>query len=227
MDLKVSRLLLIGAGAAVLAAGIFWALSLWKGTPSHTVTALPTVQPPDFPQFAAPAPPTAEEIRTAAVFTPEFPSGDAGPALLPALPLQRGELPWEAQLRAVLERPDLSEPAKSRLLLEMVPLLPVEGRQTAAEEAVKRLPDSEYRIAQPAIKNPAMDALALSVLFSDLMERPAQIKLPTLLEIARTPQHPFASSARDNLELLLGEDFGADWNRWNAAVQAAVAPEKR
>lgn len=226
MHLKGSRLLLIGAMAAVLAAGIFLALSLRKGVVPRTVTASATVPPPDFPEFAAAAPPTAEEIRTAAVFTPEFPSGDAGPALLPALPLQRGELPWEAQIRAVLERGDLSEPAKSRVLLEMVQSLSVEGRETAAEEAIKRLPDSEYRIAQPAIKNPAMYGLALSVLFSDLMNRPAEIKLPTLLEIARTPQHPFAASARDNLELLLGADFGTDWNRWDAAVRSAIAAAK-
>ena len=221
-----ARSLLLGAVVVFLAAGIFLAVSGRKDATPQTASAAKVDPEPDFPQFAAPPPPTAEEIRTAAVFTPEFPAGDGGPALLPPLPLQRGELPWEARIRAVLERADLAEPAKSRLLLEMVPLLPVEGRETATEEAVKRLPDNEYRIAQPAIKNPATYGLALSVLFADLMERPAQIKLPTLLEIARTPQHPFAASARDNLQLILGADFGTDWYRWDAAVRTAMSAEK-
>src|SRR6185503_1529035 len=131
-----------------------------------------TVSEPEFPQFTPRSAPTAEEMRTAAVFTPAFPAGDGEPALLPPLPLQRGELPWEARLRGVIERKDLSDPAKSRLLLEMMQELPVEGRERATEEAVKRLPNTEYRIAQPVITNPGTYGLALSVLFSDLMDRP-------------------------------------------------------
>jgi hypothetical protein len=226
MRSKLSRSLLFGAVAALLAAGVFLALSDWNRTVPRTATPATAEPEPEFPRFSPPPPPTTEEMRTATVFTPEVPAADGGPALLPPLALQSGELPWEKQVRGVLERKDLADPAKSRMLLEMVQSLPVEGRETATEEAIKRLPNTDYRVAQPMIVNPGTYGLALSVLFADLMQRPAVIKLPTLLEIARIPQHPYAGPARENLQLLLGADFGIDWNRWDAAVRTAVASGK-
>jgi hypothetical protein len=56
-------------------------------------------------------------------------------------------------------------------------------------------------------------------MWSDLMERPDDITLPTLLTIARNPAHPFAKNAAENLELLLGQSFGTDWQRWDAAIR--------
>jgi hypothetical protein len=65
--------------------------------------------------------------------------------------------------------------------------------------------------------------LAASILFADLMERPDPIALPTLLTIARTPGHPFASAAHTNLELLIGNDFANDWVQWESEVQRRLS----
>jgi hypothetical protein len=58
------------------------------------------------------------------------------------------------------------------------------------------------------------------------MERPDNLRLPTLVTIARNSAHPYAVPARDNLELLLGQDFGDDWPKWENAVREKVKGEK-
>ena len=78
--------------------------------------------------------------------------------------------------------------------------------------------------------NPQTHGMVLSVLFDDLLERPDEITLPVLLTIARTPTHPLAPEARDNLELLLGTNFGADWMKWTQRFDASwphIAEESR
>ena len=81
-------------------------------------------------------------------------------------------------------------------------------------------------VALPMVVNPQTHGSGESVLFADLMERPDSITLPALLRIARIPNHPYAKFAHDNLDLLVGEDFGADWPKWDAAVQKTLTAEK-
>ena len=90
------------------------------------------------------------------------------------------------------------------------------------------LRDPDYAaIAQPVLVNPQTGGAILSVLFADVMQRPDAIALPALLQVARSPEHPYASYARDNLALLVGHDWAADWPAWEAAVRqraSASAP---
>jgi len=86
-----------------------------------------------------------------------------------------------------------------------------------------RLPDQEYSHARNILVNPGTFGLALRVMWGDLMERPEQLSLPILLQIARNPQHPFAPQARENLDLLVGADFGEDWPRWDAAIREKLS----
>lgn len=53
---------------------------------------------------------------------------------------------------------------------------------------------------------------------ADLPNRLNAVKLPALLAVARAPNHPQAEEARDLLELHLDEDYGADWARWESAM---------
>jgi hypothetical protein len=155
----------------------------------------------------------------AVVQTPPIIDPETDQPLIPPLPLQTGELAWEARIRSVLSREKATDAEKARGLFALLPTMPAEGAETCAEEAVKRLPDAEYRHAQAAVTNPGTYGLALGVLFADLMERPDNLRLPTLVTIARNSSHPYAGPARDNLELLLGQNFGNDWSRWEAAVR--------
>ncbi len=161
--------------------------------------------------------PTEGAAPVADFVTPE-------PRLPPRLELARGKLPWEEKIESVTGATDLNDAAKARRLLAMIPALPEHGLATAAEEAVKRLPDADYNaVALPVVVNPQTHGLVESVLFADLMVRPDAITLPALLRIAQIPNHPYARFAHDNLDLLLGGDYGADWLKWDAAVRRTLA----
>lgn len=165
--------------------------------------------------------PVDEETPASEPATPE-------PQLAPMLQLARGKLPWEETIKSVTGAGDLSETAKARRLLSLIPSLPENGLAAAAEEAVNRLPDADYNeVALPLVANPQTHGSVESVLFANLMERPDAIALPALLRIAQTPNHPYAKFAHENLDLLLGEDFGADWVKWDAAVRKTLASEAK
>lgn len=225
-----TTLVLLGAVALATAAIILAWPDPPRSKPSQATLAAPPAAelrtPAEIAELAGfdpPAPPTPEEIAAADVMTIEVADPDFA---LPALPLQAGELPWETSIRSIAEAPGQDDAQIGRRLLEVLPNLPVQGRETAAEEAIRRIPNAQYDLAVPAITNPNTYGLALTAMFADLMERPEAIRLPTLLKIARTPQHPLAPNARENLDSLLGDDFGTDWIRWDAAIKASLAKGK-
>ena len=157
---------------------------------------------------------------------PAHESAAPEPPLAPKLQLERGKLAWEQTIESVAGAGNLSDTAKAQRLLSLIPSLPENGLASAAEEAMNRLPDADYNaVALPLVSNPQTHGAVESVLFADLMERPDAITLPALLRIAQIPNHPYAKFARENLDLLLGEDFGADWVKWDAAVRKTLASE--
>jgi hypothetical protein len=58
------------------------------------------------------------------------------------------------------------------------------------------------------------------VLLADVLNRNGSLKMPILLQVARTPNHPLAAEAKDMLERLLEEDYGTDWTRWETKMRA-------
>jgi hypothetical protein len=214
---------LIAATIAVVVIAIGAFIFLQQDPPRNVSTLTPRPATPI-------APPDAEReagAATPAAMTREVPDPDSTIPLLPALPLQKGELAWEARIRAVLETPGANETAVARKLFEMLPGLPVEGRVRAAEEAIQRTSSVEYRaVAQPVISNPGTYPPSLIVLFSDLMERPAEVQLPTLLVIARNSEHPLSKQAQENLVFVLKQNPGTDWSRWEAAIREKLAAQR-
>jgi hypothetical protein len=157
------------------------------------------------------------ETKTQEASVPEevFPE----PNLAPKLDLRSGPLPWEERVKAITGSTTLSEAAKARELLRNLISLPEEGLEFATQQAADRLPDKEFAAALGLLINPQTHGRVLQVLFADLLERPDEITLPALLSIARNETHPFARQARDNLGLLVGKDFGANWNSWDAEIR--------
>ncbi len=150
-------------------------------------------------------------------------SQDAAPLRPPPLELSSGPLAWERQIAHASAR-GRDAAGKAREIFALIPRLPEEALAGAAEQAVERLPNSDYAaIALPVVIHPQTSGQVLSVLFADLMERPDAITLPALLSIAKNPAHPFSPAALDNLHLLLGQNFGSDWTKWDEAVQRAAA----
>jgi hypothetical protein len=192
-----------------------------------------TCDTPKEPNLESLPPPTAASLEEQLQAAIDVPANTDDPLLssrvavappdAPRIELARGKLPWESRIESITTDASLSDSAKARALFAMIPGLPEHALQSAAEKAAKRVPDAEYSaILLPVLANPQTHGAVASVLFADLMERRDPIALPALLRIAQVAHHPFAAPARDNLNLLLDVDYGEDWLKWSAAVQAAL-----
>ena len=127
---------------------------------------------------------------------------EPAPQQPPELALEEGLLPWEARLRQVLAT-TRSPRDQARLLLALLPSLPPEAITSATEQALQRVRDADYNaVVLPTLENPQTHGAAMSALFADLLERPREISVPALRTIAADPAHPFAASAREDLEVL-------------------------
>jgi hypothetical protein len=146
--------------------------------------------------------------------------------LQPQLELRAGDLPWERRVDQVLHSSG-SDATKAQRLFQLLAELPEEALFSTAETAAGLLPNSDYRFAEQILLSPTTHPQALIPLFADLLGRPDRITLPALLKIARSPQHPFSTSAGENLRLLLDhhEDFAA--KVWDEAIDNAVADPAR
>lgn len=134
------------------------------------------------------------------------------------LKLDVGALPYESAMLSIMRSP-VADGVKAKALFDLLPQVPEESMANTAEQAATWLRDRDYaRVARPLIINPRTHGAVLGALFADLMERPDAVTLPTLVDIAKNPDHPFAPSAHDNLTLLVGRDYGVDWPAWDKAV---------
>jgi hypothetical protein len=103
-------------------------------------------------------------------------------------------------------------------LLSLLPNLPEDGQVEAAQHLSNLLSDEDFNLLGPTLTNAAVAEAVLDVLMTDVLNRPNNLKLPALLEVARIPGHPKASEARDILEIFVDDNFGEDWAAWQAAV---------
>ena len=148
--------------------------------------------------------------------SPEVTATSTSGAFAPAKTNAIGE--WEGRLDEILGS-DGDETQKAKQLLAIFPSLPQEGQVEAAQHLSNLMPDAEYGPLGKMMADSKLAEPVLDVLMVDVLNRPNSIKLPLLLEVARAPEHPKATEAKDLLELYLEEDYGTDWNRWQAKMQ--------
>jgi len=125
---------------------------------------------------------------------------------------------WEAKVDEILGSDD-SDPDKARQMLEMFPTLPEDAQEVLARHLSNLLPDQDYGLMQAYLTNAALPETVLDVLLDDVLNRANSLKLPALLAVARSAQHPKAAEAKDFLELFLEEDYGTDWDKWQAGME--------
>jgi hypothetical protein len=201
------------AGIAVVIVGAVVAFALFQKPPpayqSSTSTS-PTATPTPAKTGAESSGPRASQQPTGGdiAATPE-PDASAMQVQIPA---------WENQIDQVL-RSNMNETQTAQALISMLPSLPEEGQIEAANHIANLLPDENYNQARPLLLNPSMPEPVLSVFFTDLMNRADNTKLRTFLDIAKIPNHPFHEEALSDLQIYVGDDFGTDWAKWNAAVE--------
>lgn len=160
----------------------------------------------DRPQVTTPRPdPTRTEPKAA-----------SKPAATPRPPLQE----WEHRIDEVLKS-SADETQTAQILINMLPTLPPEGQSDAAQHISNLIEDEQYSRVLPLVKNPNLPEEVLDVFVTDLMNREDKIKLPTLLEIAKLPNHPHHEEALSDLEIFLDEDFenlNRDFNKLQLGV---------
>jgi len=124
---------------------------------------------------------------------------------------------WEDKVDDILgsATPD---PEKARQMIEMFPTLPEDGQEEVARHLSNLVPDQDFGLMRAYLTNASLPENVLDVLLDDVLNRPNSLKLPALLELARTEQHPKAGEAKDFLELFVEEDYGNDWDQWQAKL---------
>jgi hypothetical protein len=125
---------------------------------------------------------------------------------------------WEDKVDEILGSAS-TEPEKARQMLQMFPTLPADGQEEVARHLSNLVSDQDYGLMRGYLTNAALPEDVLDVLLDDALNRPNSLKLPALLEVARSAQHPKAAEAKDFLELLLEEDYGEDWGKWQAKME--------
>jgi hypothetical protein len=124
---------------------------------------------------------------------------------------------WENRIDDILRLE--SEPSTAgKRLMELLPQLPADGRVEALEHAANLIGDEDYAPLGRLLSDPKTSEEELEILMRDVLNRSNELKLPLLLQVARTSGHLKATESREILEVFLGEDYGDDWTTWQAKV---------
>jgi hypothetical protein len=126
------------------------------------------------------------------------------------------------QIARVLEAGE-TDAVKARRLLALAKSLPDDEQLEAAEHAVNLVTDGDYDVLRTVLGNPLTPEAVLDTLMADALGRGNSLKLPALVAVARAPEHPLATEARDLLELHIGEDHGTNWTVWLEAAKNHIA----
>ena len=164
-------------------------------------------QPPN------PAPPNPATTKPVAVVPGTKPETNPGETVQPADANSAILTNWEEKVDEILGA-DTDDTNKVRQLFALFPHVPSESKSEVAQHLSNLVSDDDYARLGELLKDPALPDDALDVLMADALNRPNSLKLPQLLEVAQTPNHPKADEAKDILALFLDEDFGTDWPKW-------------
>lgn len=120
---------------------------------------------------------------------------------------------WSGQLGQVLS--SASTPSdQGKTLLAMLPQTPAEGQVDVARHTGHLLSDAAFASFGSQLTNASTPAAVRRVVFADLLSRPNSVKLPWLIEVARSPVDNQSGEALLILKSILREDYGTDWNAW-------------
>jgi len=207
---KFSKLFLIlGIVVGILVVGGFigW-LAGGSGTKKPPLSVNPAVTET---QPGAATHPPANPAGSDPVKTQATPDNEAMPPTVLAAGILTN---WEEKVDEILGS-QTDDTNKVEQLFALFPHVPAESRSEVAQHLSNLVSDDGYAPLGALLKNPTLGDDALDVLMADVLNRPNSLKLPELLNVAQTPDHPKADEAKDILSLFLDEDFGTDWPKWN------------
>ncbi|MDB6055138.1 MAG: hypothetical protein JWN25_2661 [Verrucomicrobiales bacterium] len=117
----------------------------------------------------------------------------------------------------------LTDTQKAQLFLLLLPSFNRDGQREFAHAAVSHIKDSTYSLIFKPLLEAKSDKQILSVFMTDTLKRPNSVKLPALLQLARTEDHPMQSEAKELLVAFIGKEHGKKWEDCQVAVNAYVA----
>ncbi len=125
---------------------------------------------------------------------------------------------WEEKVEEILKL-DIEDKDIAKQLIAIFPRLPADGQIDVVQHISNLLPDENYSEVAKLMNDAKLPEDVLNQLFMDLLNRKTTVLLPELIELAKNPEHPTASEAKDFLELYLEQDFGTDWTLWQTKVK--------
>ncbi|HXG48610.1 MAG TPA: hypothetical protein VNO52_13365 [Methylomirabilota bacterium] len=217
----------VSAAAALVAAVVIVGFkSGWFGEDAPPPAAVSEDTPADTTTGATPGRPER--------FAPLRPRGEGPPSAVstpapsvprPSLPkpteVPRPEMPGPARFNSVDDvlASSLDDTQKVAQILALLPRLSAEDQEEAIQHASNLVSDEAYEPLGKMLIDTSLSEGVLDALLTDVLNRSDSLKLPMLLKVARQPNHPLASDAKDVLEVYLEKDYGNDW----AATEAAIA----
>ncbi|HWD94045.1 MAG TPA: hypothetical protein VG938_17065 [Verrucomicrobiae bacterium] len=123
------------------------------------------------------------------------------------------ETNWEDKIDDIIGSDD-ADTNKVKQLFALFPKLPPDGQEEVAQHLSNLVDDEDYAPLGDLLKNAKLPEGVLDELLADVLNRPNNLKLPLLLDVASDPDHAKKDEAKDLLELYLGDDYGSDWNSW-------------
>jgi hypothetical protein len=108
----------------------------------------------------------------------------------------------------------------AQALINLLPKLTKSGQTECAEHISNLLSDEEYPRVLQIWGNPASDPDVLKVFARDLMNRPARVMMPAMLDAIKMLDHPYHEEAKRTMRILLDQDHGDDTPQWERAMNA-------
>ena len=213
------RTLVITAVAAIVFIGLIkWAP--WRSPEPATETA------ESLPTETAPAAPAASG-KTGAPLTKPLTRIGIRPAttevtVTPAAPTMIAN--WPERIDELLLSAD-PEPKKAEQLLAMLPNLPLDGQEQAAQHMVNLLTDEQFPATARYLNDTNTPETVVTLLMNDLLNRPDPVKLPMLLDLAQVAGHPLAEESKTILGIYVEKDFGDNWNEWRQGIAEYLKKE--
>ena len=210
---RVFVVVAIVAGIVVIGGLIGW---LGGKGPGPKINAIPETATAS---EAHSAPPRPSDISQAGHTETEPGSQPAITRISPAASTPNVLTNWEEKVDEILGA-ETDDTNKVRQLFAIFPRVPDEAKAEVAQHLSNLTSDQGYAPLGELLKDPKLPDASLDVLMADALNRPNSVKLPQLLEVAKTPDHPKADEAKVILALCLDEDFGTDWSKWQDKMTA-------
>jgi len=193
----------IGAGLAIA-----WYMGNHGGAP-YAKQSVPILQPVEVDPL--PVAPSNGRGRDPAIQPQE--RGWTNPAPPPEVQSES----WDQRLDKILML-DGEPNEKSDKILQVLASAPAESQVEIVPHLLNMTQDDHYDGVAGLLTNAATPSAVSTLLMNDLLNRRNNLKLPMLLAVASTADHPLKDQAKDMLELFLQADYGANWDQWGSAV---------